>query len=222
VIKIIETVFKEMVDEIEKTKINGFEPNRYHETASISEVNLVYHFAKQIEKKTDKCVVYLEFPCDSGRVDAVILYENNILLIEAKTKIDNKKYKILNAQATRFENKKNNLKLTEEEIKKREQYLEKYFRDSSLRNILETRVVHFIREKWNIVGDIMLYGILLTDVLSKNEKEKWNYKLDANHYNNFKLDSIQSYTFFNTIKANKNDIWYLGAIKQIAIIQNNG
>ena len=221
-IKIIENAFKEMVKEIEKTKIHGFEPNRYHETASISEINLVYHFAKQLEKKSSKCAVYLEFPCDSGRVDAVILYENNIFLIEAKTKIDNKKYKILNAQSTRFENKKGNLKLPEEEIKKREKYLEKYFRDSSLRDTLEKRVLPFMRGEWNIEEDIMIYGILLANALTKNEKDKWNYEINANHYQSCKLDNMQTYTLFNTIKENKNDVWYLGAMKHIDIIQNNG
>ena len=114
--KIIEQTFEEMFDEIQKIKTIDIEPNRYHKTASVSEVNLVYHFAKQLEKKTNHCAVYLEFPCDSGRVDAVILYENNILLIEAKSNMDNKKYKVLNAQATRFENKKGDLKLNNEEI----------------------------------------------------------------------------------------------------------
>jgi len=220
----IEIVFKEMVDEIEKTKMDGFEPNRYHETASISEVNLVYHFAKQLEKKTNKCVVYLEFPCNSGRVDAVILYENNILLIEAKTKMDNKKYKILNAQTTRFENTKENLKLTEEEITEREEYLEKYFRDSSLRDIINDRVSQFIRKKWNITNNINIYGILLADALSEYQKDKWDYTTNPQHYIDCKLDCMREYTFFDCIADvnNENTIWYLGAIKQIDIIQNNG
>jgi uncharacterized protein YkvS len=210
-----------MVDEIEKTRgSDGFEPNRYHETSSISEVNLVYHFAKQLEKKTDKCAVYLEFPCNSGRVDALILYENNILLVEAKTKIDDKKYKILNAQATRFENKKDDLKLAENEIEEREEYLRKYFRDSSLRDTLEGRVYRFMKEEWGIDGEINLYGLLLSDSLSKYQKDKWSHKANPEHYEVCKLDTMRNYKIIETEErtSDKNKIWYMGSYFEIGLL----
>ena len=218
--KIIEEKFKEMVTEIQTNKTDSMEPNRYHPTASVSEVNLVYHFVKQLEKKSSKCAVYLEFPCDSGRVDAVILYENNIFLIEAKTKMDNKKYKVLNAQATRFENKKEKLKLSENEINSRETYLTRYFCDSSLRDTLNYRVVEFMKQKWGIKNNISIYGVLLADALSENEKNKWDYATNPQHYIDCKLDCMKEYTFFDCIPDvnNENTIWYLGAFRKIGIL----
>jgi hypothetical protein len=217
--KIIEETFKEMVVEIQKTKTKHHEPNRYHESASVNEINLIYHFAKQLEKKTKNCVVYLEFPCDSGRVDAVILYENNILLIEAKTKMDNKKYKILNAQAARFENNNGKLKLSAEEIDKNDDYTKKYFEDSSLRDTLKDRLHSYIEKMFNIKEDVNIYGILLADALSENEKNKWNYNSNQEHYEVYKLDCMKEYTLLDALEENDaNSVWYLGGYKYIGTL----
>lgn len=217
--EIIEQTFKEMVHEVQQTKTKNIEPNRYHKTASVSEVNLVYHFAKQLEKRTTNCAVYLEFPCDSGRVDAVILYENNILLIEAKTKMDNKKYKVLNAQATRFENEKGNFKLNDKEIEEYDKYVKKYFKDSSLRDTLKDRVYDYMSEKWGMKEDINIYGILLADALSEYEKNKWNYNHNQKHYIEHKLYCMKEYTFLETEdKSSDTTIWYLGSYKNIGTL----
>ncbi len=212
---IIENTFKEMVSEIQKTKYLTNEPNRYHPSASISELNLVYHFVKQLEKNSDHCVTYLEFPCDSGRIDAVVLFENNILLIEAKTKMDNKKYKVLNAQATRFENISGNL--ITKNIATYDKYLETYLKDSSFRDTLKDRVYSLMTNKWGIKEDINIYGILLADALSEFQKNKWNHTINKEHYAEYKLECLKQYTLLDTIQDNngENNIWYLGKYYKI-------
>ena len=209
--KIIEETFTEMVSEIETINSVDSELNRYHETASISEVNLVYHFVKQLEKRTDQCAVYLEFPCDSGRVDALVLYENNIFLIEAKTNMDNKKYKVLNAQAMRFENKKID-KTAKFDV---EVWIEKYYMDSSLRDTLKDRVVGFMSSKWKISGEVNIYGILLADALLEYQKDKWG---NNEHYSSNNLNCMKQYRHQEVIKNKNFDVWYLGCYRKVGIL----
>ena len=213
--KMIETVFSEMIDEIQKTRTESIEPNRYHENASVSEVNLVYHFCKQFEKKSNHCTVYLEFPCDSGRVDAVVLYENNILFIEAKSNLDNKKHKILNAQACRFENTRNHLKLNCNEY---DAYLKYYLDDYSLRDTLKERVHSFMTEKFGVKNTINIYGILLSTAMNEYAKNKWDYRHHNQHFVDYKLDCIKNYTILDEKKDEYHSVWYLGAYKYLGIL----
>lgn len=212
--KVIADTFGEMVLEIQKTYIDDIEPNRYHKTASISEVNLVYHFTKQLEKKTKNCIVYLEFPCDSGRVDAVVLYENNILLIEAKTNMDNKKYKVLDAQAVRFEN----VTVDKDILFNVETWVEKYYKDSSLRDTLKERVGNLMMKKWRARGNINIYGILLADALSAYQKDKWDYKSNQKYYTDNNLNCMKKYTLLGILENSNNGVWYLGKYNKVGTL----
>lgn len=213
--QVIKTVFSEMVDEIQETKTQEIEPNRYHGGAAVSEVNLVYHFCKQLEKKSSKCAVYLEFPCDSGRVDAVVLYENNILLIEAKSNLDNKKHKILNAQACRFENTRNHLKLNSDD--NYDTYLKDYLDDYSLRDTLKERVHNFMENKFKIKDTINIYGVLISTAKNEYMKNKWDYNHNSKHFQDYTLSCINdNYTMIDAIE--KYSVWYLGAYKHIGIL----
>ncbi len=213
--KVIADTFSEMVLEIQKTNMDDIEPNRYHKTASISEVNLVYHFTKQLEKKTKNCIVYLEFPCDSGRVDAVVLYENNILLIEAKTNMDNKKYKVLDAQAVRLEN----INVNKDTMFNVEAWIEKYYKDSSLRDTLKERVGNLMMKKWKTKGKINIYGVLLADALSEYQKDKWDYKSNQKYYTDNNLNCMKKYTLLDIIKNHNNTVWYLGKYNKIGTLE---
>ncbi len=206
--KIIEQTFIKMVEAIQKTKTVNIEPNRYHKTALINEINLVYHFAKLLEKETEKCVTYLEFPCDSGKIDAVILYENNILCIEAKANIDNQKLKVLNEQSARFEN--TNPRLKNSKLN--------YLNDNSLREALEDRACNFIVEKWDTTEKINIYGILLADTVNKYQMGKWG---NNNHYKEYSLSYLKDYKHLKIIEDDKSKMvmWYLGSYKKIATLQ---
>ncbi len=217
--EMIKTVFSEMVEEIQKTSTASCEPNRYHEAAAISEINQVYHFCKQFEKKSSNCAVYLEFPCDSGRVDAVVLYENNILFIEAKSHIDNKKHKILNAQACRFENRRENLKVPIDKFKEHDAYVEKYLKDSSLRDTLKERVHSLMIEKFGVKDAINIYSILLSTAMNEYAKNKWDYRSNGKHYEVYNLNCIaDNYIILDEIKDKQHPVWYLGAYKKIDTI----
>ena len=99
---------------------------------------------------------------------AKVLYENNILLIEAKTNMDNKKYKVLDAQAVRLEN----INVNKDTMFNVEAWIEKYYKDSSLRDTLKERVGNLMMKKWKTKGKINIYGVLLADALSEYQKDK--------------------------------------------------
>ena len=209
--KIIKETFNEMVKEISDTVSNSIQPQRYHERSSIAEINNIYQFIKILDKKYDKCSVYLEYPCDSGRVDAVVILGNNLLLIEAKCEMTNKKYKELNAQASRFENY-----TKQDDIKFNEKWLLKY-NDSSLLKSLKEKIPTYISEKWNIKNNINLYGILLSDTTSQLQANRWG---NSEYFINDNLKILNTY---NYLEIQENYItkkwWHLGAFKQLSNIK---
>jgi len=206
--QIIKETFNEMVEEISLTVSSTVQPQRYHETSSIAEINNVYQFVKILDKKYDNSSVYLEYPCDSGRVDAVVVLDNNLLLIEAKCEMTNKKYKELNAQASRFENngEKDNIPFNEKWLLK--------YNDSSLLESIKRKFPTFINEKWNIKDSkINMYGILLSDTTSKLQALRWG---DHQYFINDNLTILNSYNYFE-IKENNitKNWWHLCSYKQL-------
>lgn len=205
---IIQQAFDEMVVEINSTVSDTIQPQRYHETSSIAEINTVYQFVKKIDFKYENSTVYIEYPCDSGRVDAVVIIENNILLVEAKCEMTNKKYKELNAQISRFENR-----TTENNIEFNEQWLSKY-NDNSLVESLKQKIPTFIKEKWDIENNIInMYGIILSDSTKQLQVDRWG---NSQYYKSEELTLLNSYNYFKTI-PNKiiPNWWHLGAYKKL-------
>ncbi len=189
-IKLIEKAFEEMVQGIEDTISTTVVPSGYYNNESFAEINSVYQFVKFFEKQK-RSAIYLEYPCDSGRIDAVVVLENNVILIEAKRDMDPKKYKVLNAQAARFENK--TIK-----YEHKEEWLHSYYKDKSLHGYLN-KIQVFIEEKWGIVKPIELYGVLLADSSKVIQEERWG---DKNYYNSIHLETMKDYNH----KRKKNKI----------------
>lgn len=170
-IRIIKDAFASMVDEIENSVTGNVQPHRYHETSVLSEINSVYHFVKYFEKKYGpKCCVYLEYPCDSGRVDGVIVLPHDLILIEAKSEMEIKKFHELNAQAIRFENLGND-SMSFGEINV---HMKKYAEDSSLRKYLKSYIEKFVSEKWKIENpQLTIWGVLLGETTKNVNYHRW-------------------------------------------------
>lgn len=113
-------------------------PHLYHHSATTHEINSVYHFAKAVEQFSKSSAVYLEFQCDSGRVDAVIVTQAAWLLVEAKSRLDFGRLGSLEDQATRLGNP-----------------------EDSLYKYLSERIPTFKKEKWQIEGPDEIWGVLL-------------------------------------------------------------
>ncbi|UPT76667.1 hypothetical protein MN086_06320 [Sulfurovum sp. XGS-02] len=203
---IIDNAFEKMIEGIEKTVSQNTRPQLYYEGSSIAEINSVYQFVKFFDMSFEKCEVYLEFPCDSGRVDAVVLVENSLILIEAKSNIDPKKFKVLNAQASRFEKDRVNY-----EDMNKESWLHKYYGDPSLLGYLE-KFQLFIREKWSIEKDLEIYGVLLADTEKPLQLKRWG---DQSYYDEIKLETIKPYTHKTKSNSVYDSWWHLMAYNHI-------
>jgi hypothetical protein len=127
VAQIIEGAFSEMVLGMSKTVTPSAMPHLYHDFARTHEINSVYHFAGAVERHCNPCAVYLEYQCDSGRIDAVIVTASAWLLVEAKSCLDFGRLGSLEDQAARLENS-----------------------EDSLRRYLESKIPAFKREMWGL------------------------------------------------------------------------
>ncbi len=189
-IDLIELAFEEMVKGIEDTISETAIPSAYYNNESFAEINSVYQFVKSFELK-EKSAIYLEYPCDSGRIDAVVVLENNIILIEAKRGMDPKKFKVLNAQAARFES--NSI-----DFLNKEKWLQAYYEDNSLRGYLQ-KIQVFIKEKWKIEKPMELYGVLLADTNKEIQEKRWG---DKNYYKSIQLETMMG-DYTHQITKNK-------------------
>ncbi len=147
---IIKDAFHEMIASISKTVTPTTIPHLYHAKATTHEINSVYHFAKAVEQRANPSVVYLEFQCDSGRVDAVIITRSAWLFVEAKSRLDHGRLGSLERQAARLQNP-----------------------DDSLRHYLNERIPPFKKEVWNLEGQDEIWGVLLAETFETPWKDKW-------------------------------------------------
>lgn len=147
---LILTAFADMVASISKTITPTMLPHLYHSSATIHETNSVYHFAKSVENKSEHTAVYFEFPCDSGRVDAVILTESCLLLIEAKSSLSTNKLKVLERQAGRLENP-----------------------NDSLRYRLSDKIPSFRQHCWGITKPCAIWGVILLETFDDQGLNIW-------------------------------------------------
>lgn len=213
---IIKNTFKKMVEEIEKTITDTIQLQKYHETAAIAEINSVYQFVKILDNTYDHCIVYLEFPCDSGRVDAVVLLENNILLIEAKAEMTPKKFKELNGQVSRFENDFKNDKDKIIDLSNKEKWLHHY-QELSLRSILKKNIVNFMEKKWQIKSDdIHVWGIILADTTKDIQVKNWQ-EMKISSDDTYALNVLKKYRENALIQQNSHvtNWWHLGAFTKL-------
>jgi len=206
IIGLIDKACKEMVQGIENTMSKTVVPSAYYDDESYAEINSVYQFVKFFENQT-KSAIYLEYPCDSGRVDAVIVLENNVILIEAKQNINPKKFKVLNAQAVRFE-------YESVEHDKKEKWLLPYYKDKSLHDYLQ-KIQVFIEEKWSIKKPIELYGVLLVDTNKTIQEKRWG---DSCYYDSIELETIKNYTHIKIRNKVQTKLIHLFAYKSLGLL----
>jgi len=209
IIGLIDKACEEMVQGVEDTISETVVPSAYYNDESYAEINSVYQFVKFFENQT-KTAIYLEYPCDSGRVDAVIVLENNVILLEAKQKINPKKFKVLNAQATRFEHESI-------EYDKKEKWLQTYYKDKSLHDYL-AKIQVFIEEKWGIKKPIELYGVLLADTNETIQEKRWG---DSFYYDSIKLETIKNYTHIKIRNKIQTKLIHLFAYKSLGFLTSS-
>ncbi len=141
--ELIRTAFAEAVKSIGETVTATLRPNLYHDYATTHEMNSVYHFAKAIERNCSQCAVYLEYQCDSGRVDAVVVTGSAWLLIEAKSRLDYGKIGSLQDQAERLGNPQDSLRL-----------------------YLQERIPAFKKQAWNLEAtNDEIWAVLMAETL---------------------------------------------------------
>lgn len=148
---LILTAFANMVASIAKTVTPTFMPHLYHSSATIHEANSVYHFSKSVENQSQHAAVYCEYPCDSGRIDAVILTPPRLLLIEAKSSLSMKKLDELERQAVRLENPNDSLRLG-----------------------LIDKVPIFRQSCWSITDPCTIWAVLLLETIGDQGLDVWN------------------------------------------------
>lgn len=186
----IKNAFESMVLEIENTITLNHQPHRYHQTSVLSEVNSVYHFVKYFDRLfASNCSVYLEYPCDSGRVDGVVVTPNDLILIEAKSEMEIKKFHELNAQAIRFENTGQH----SYEIVNR--HMSRYADDTSLRRYLQNYMPRYVQEKWGIQNPVLnIWGVLLAETTNPENHRRWlNKEIEFFNHPQHALHILDSY-----------------------------
>jgi hypothetical protein len=142
-------------------------------------------------------------------VDGVIVLPHDLILIEAKSEMEIKKFHELNAQAIRFENLGND-SLTFSEINV---HMKKYAEDSSLRKYLKSYMEKFVSEKWGIkTPQLTIWGVLLGETTKNVNYHRW---IDKDEGCMIKLESqfrtLASYNrtaVQNTIYKHENREWW--------------
>ncbi len=168
---LILTAFAGMVASITKTVTPTVMPHLYHSSATIHEVNSVYHFAKSVESQSQQTAVYCEYPCDSGCIDAVILTPSCLLLIEAKSSLSMKKLDELERQAVRLENPIDSLRLG-----------------------LIDKVSIFKQNCWGITDPCAIWGVLLLETIGDQDLDVWR-KLRNDQASRYPTLSSYQYTY---------------------------
>lgn len=135
-VDLIRGAFSDMVRSISRTVTRSGIPHLYHASATTHELNSVYHFAKAVERRADPCAVYLEYQCDSGRVDAIIVTASAWLLVEAKSRLSLGRLGSLEDQAARLQDP-----------------------GDSLRRYLYERIPPFKEEAWTLAGNDEIWGV---------------------------------------------------------------
>ncbi len=162
---IIESAFEDMVLSISKIIRQDIAPHRYHDSASIPEANTLYYFTKSLEYQCARPIAYFEYSCDSGSIDAVVVSQSSLFLVEAKSTLQHKDYgqkiKSLDEQAIRLDIDRLNPK--QEEGK-----------EASLRDYLYERIITpFREEKWGRYDIHEIWGIILADTFHAKIKDQW-------------------------------------------------
>jgi hypothetical protein len=147
---LVKEAFTQMVLSISELVTSTALPHLYHSSATTHEANSIYHFAKAIEQRSKPSAVYLEFQCDSGRVDAVIINRSAWLLVEAKSRLNNGKLGELESQAARLGNP-----------------------DDSLRRYLSDKIPIFKKERWGVEGQDEIWGVLLAETIEHRWQDRW-------------------------------------------------
>lgn len=215
----IKNAFESMVQEIENSITLDHQPHRYHQTSVLSEINSVYHFVKYFDRLYfPECAVYLEYPCDSGRVDGIVVLPNDLILIEAKSEMEVKKFHEINAQAIRFENTGE----TSSDFEVVNQHMKRYAADTSLRRYLKNNIPRYIREKWGIESSgLNIWGVLLAETTNADNHRRWLdedglFLNDSQHALNV-LESYSRSSIQNNVYQSK-PWWHLLGYKKIGIL----
>jgi len=187
--QLITAAFNDMVEGMSKVVIPTEVPHLYHASATPHEANSVYHFTKAVEQRSKHSAVYLEYQCDSGRVDAVIVTETAWLLVEAKSYLNVGKLHSLEAQATRLGDG-----------------------NDSLRRYLSDRIPRFKKQKWGLETQDQIWGVLLAETCEERWKTFWQALSTNQEYATLK-------TYTHVEKRNPifqaRPWWHLLAFKQV-------